>query len=335
MRDPGKAETFSSIVGRKAEVTFLQDAIRENKISHAYIFGGEKGSGKRMLASLFAMTLQCEEHGTEPCQVCSSCKRFLSGNHPDIRYVSHEKPNSIGIDDIRSQLVEDVEIRPYDSRYKIYIVDEAQKMTPQAQNALLKTIEEPPEYAVIILLAENPDALLPTVLSRCVRLDLKPVSEEEIKEFLMKQMHVPDYQAEVEATFAQGNIGTAKKIAESREFIEMADRAVYLLKRSRDMSTAELLDDLHSFSEEKRNIYEYLDIFEMWFRDVLTFKATRDADSLIFQNEVHAIIDRAEVSSYEGLENIIQAIQTARTRLKANVNFDLTLELMMMTMKEN
>lgn len=335
MRDPGKAETFSSIVGRKAEVTFLQDAIRENKISHAYIFGGEKGSGKRMLASLFAMTLQCEEHGTEPCQVCSSCKRFLSGNHPDIRYVSHEKPNSIGIDDIRSQLVEDVEIRPYDSRYKIYIVDEAQKMTPQAQNAFLKTIEEPPEYAVIILLAENPDALLPTVLSRCVRLDLKPVSEEEIKEFLMKQMHVPDYQAEVEATFAQGNIGTAKKIAESREFIEMADRAVYLLKRSRDMSTAELLDDLHSFSEEKRNIYEYLDIFEMWFRDVLTFKATRDADSLIFQNEVHAIIDRAEVSSYEGLENIIQAIQTARTRLKANVNFDLTLELMMMTMKEN
>ncbi|MEE0955640.1 MAG: DNA polymerase III subunit delta' [Eubacterium sp.] len=335
MRDPGKAETFASIVGRKEEVAYLQDAIRENKISHAYIFGGEKGSGKRMLASIFAMTLECEKHETEPCQVCSSCKRFLSGNHPDIRYVTHEKSNSIGIDEIRSQLVDDVEIRPYDCRYKIYIVDEAQKMTVQAQNALLKTIEEPPEYAVIILLAENPDAMLPTVLSRCVRLDLKPVSEGEIKEFLMTQMHVPDYQAEVEATFAQGNIGTAKKIAESRDFIELTDRAIYLLKRSRDMSIADMLEELHSFSEEKRNIYEYLDIFEMWFRDVLTFKATRDADSLIFQNEVHAIIDRAEVSSYEGLEKIIQAIGTARTRLKANVNFDLTLELMMMTMKEN
>lgn len=126
-----------------------------------------------MMASLFAMTLQCEKHGVEPCMECPSCKKAQSQNHPDIIYVKHEKPNTISIDEIREQLINDVMIKPYSSPYKIYIIDEAQKLTLQAQNALLKTIEEPPAYAVVMLLADNPDALLPTISSRCVQLNLK------------------------------------------------------------------------------------------------------------------------------------------------------------------
>ena len=118
-----------------------------------------------MMASLFAMTLQCEKHGVEPCMECPSCKKAQSQNHPDIIYVKHEKPNTISIDEIREQLINDVMIKPYSSPYKIYIIDEAQKLTLQAQNALLKTIEEPPAYAVVMLLADNPDALLPTISS--------------------------------------------------------------------------------------------------------------------------------------------------------------------------
>lgn len=335
MQDPGRAADFSSVIGHKAEVHLLQEAIRMKKVSHAYLFGGEKGAGKRMLASLFAMTLQCEKGGIEPCGTCSSCRKFNSGNHPDVHYVLHEKPDSIGVDDIRTQLTGDVHTRPYGSRYKIYIVDEAHKMTQQAQNAILKTIEEPPEYAIILLLSENPDAMLPTIRSRCVRVDLRPVSPGEIKEFLISQMHIPDYQAEVEAAFAQGNIGTAKKIAESRDFIDMTEKAIRILHKSREMPIRDLIAMLQDFSEEKRQIYEYLNLFELWFRDVLTFKATRDADSLVFRGELPAIRARAQVSSYEGLEKILESLKVARDRLKANVNFDLTIELLLMTMREN
>ncbi|MCI6637288.1 MAG: DNA polymerase III subunit delta' [Lachnospiraceae bacterium] len=334
MREPDEMKGFAGIVGHKDVVSHMQNAIRMGKISHAYIIGGEKGSGKRLIATLFAMTLQCAEHGTEPCGKCASCRKALGGNHPDIIYVTHEKPNSVGIDEIREQLVEDVQIRPYESRYKIYIVEEAGKMTPQAQNALLKTIEEPPEYAVIMLLADNPEILLPTIRSRCVTLNLKPVTEEEMKDYLMQQLHVPDYQADIMASFAQGNIGKAKRIAESSEFMEMVENAVYLLKNSQRMEVGEMIDAVREMAGDKQKIFDYLDIFTIWFHDVLMFKATREVDGLVMKGEINAIRERASTSSYEGLQNILEAIQTAAGRIRANVNLDLTLELLFLTIRE-
>ena len=172
MEEINEMKGFDGVVGHQEIISHLQNAIRLGKVSHAYIFGGEHGAGKKLLASLFAMTLQCQEQGVEPCMKCPSCRKALNKNHPDIIYVVHEKPNSIGIDEIRGQLINDVGIRPYESPYKIYIVNDADKLTLQAQNALLKTIEEPPAYAVILLLADNPDALLPTITSRCVLLKI-------------------------------------------------------------------------------------------------------------------------------------------------------------------
>mgnify|MGYP000034955777 FL=1 len=335
MEEINEMKGFDGVVGHQEIISHLQNAIRLGKVSHAYIFGGEHGAGKKLLASLFAMTLQCQEQGVEPCMKCPSCRKALNKNHPDIIYVVHEKPNSIGIDEIRGQLINDVGIRPYESPYKIYIVNDADKLTLQAQNALLKTIEEPPAYAVILLLADNPDALLPTITSRCVLLSLKPVGDRLVKDYLMERMHIPDYQAEVQAAFAQGNIGKAKKTAESREFAEMTANALQLLKRARSMAVYELVEAVRSMSQEKDNIYEYLDLFLMWFRDVLLFKATKEVDNLVFKEEINAIKERATQSSYEGLEKIIEAIHTADSRLHANVNFDLVMELLFLTIKEN
>ncbi len=326
---------FDGVVGHEEIISHLQNAIRLEKVSHAYIFSGERGTGKKLLASLFAMTLQCEEHGTSPCMKCESCKKALSKNHPDIISITHEKPNSIGIEEIREQLINDVEIRPYSSPFKIYIIDEAQKLTLQAQNALLKTIEEPPAYAVIILLTDNLDILLPTITSRCVNLGLKPVSDNMVKTYLMDQMNIPDYQAEVDASFAQGNIGKAKRAATSAEFSELMQNALKILKNSKEMQLYELIAVLKEMSQEKQNIYDYLDLFAMWFRDVLLFKATREVDNLVFKQEINHIKERAQVSSYEGLEQIIDGIQTAGIRLRANVNFDLTMELLFLTIREN
>lgn len=328
-------QEIEKVLGHEEVIKHLQNAAAMDKVSHSYIFAGEKGSGKKLLAKLFAMTLQCEKHGKEPCLQCSSCKKAMNRNHPDIIYVSHEKPNSIGIEDIREQLIADVDIKPYTGPYKVYIVDEAEKLTVQAQNALLKTIEEPPAYAVIMLLVNNGATLLPTIASRCVTLNFKPVRDEVIKKYLMEELHVPDYQAEVSVAFAQGNVGRAKQIATAEDFAEMMEAAFRILKKGKDMEVYEMVDAIKLLSGQKHTVYEYLDLFLVWFRDVLMFKATNQIDGLVFRQEYNDIKSRADVSSYEGLETIIKAIETAKQRLQANVNFDLTMELLFLTIREN
>ena len=316
--------TFHDIIGQEQIKEHLQNAISAKKISHAYIINGEKSSGKEFIARVFAMTLQCEKGGTEPCQECHSCRQALSDNQPDIIYVSHEKPNTISVDDIRAQINNDIAIKPYSSPYKIYIMNEAEKMTPQAQNAILKTLEEPPEYAVIMLLTSNVNSLLPTILSRCV-----------VRNYLMHQLQVPDYKAEVCVAFARGNIGKAKSLASSEDFDNIKNEALSLLKYIQDMDLSEITAAIKKITEYKLQINDYLDLIAIWYRDVLLFKATSDVNHLVFREEISAIRRVAQRSSYEGIEEVIEALDKAKRRLDANVNFDLTMELLMLEIKEN
>lgn len=325
---------FNNIIGHEEIIRHLKNAMQTGKVSHSYIFTGEPGSGKKLLASTFSMTLQCEAGGTEPCQKCDSCKKAIGKNHPDIIVVNHEKPGSISIDEIREQVIHDVAIKPYCSPHKIYIIADADLMTPQAQNALLKTIEEPPEYAVILLLTSNIDGLLPTIQSRCVRLDLKVVDDSLVKKYLMERLHIPDYQAEVDASFAQGSIGKAKEAATSEEFSNMTRNALKILKYANTMEVYELADEIKNLSTEKQNINDYLDLFQFWFRDVLMFKATREIDNLVFKQEINFIKEQAKERSYENLEKILEALDKTKVRLRANVNFELALELLFLTIRE-
>ncbi len=326
--------SFNNIIGHEDIIRHLKNAMETGKVSHSYIFKGELGSGKKLLATTFAMTLQCEDGGTEPCQKCDSCKKALGKNHPDIIMVTHEKTGTISIDEVREQVIHDVAIKPYCSPHKIYIIPEAELLTIQAQNALLKTIEEPPEYAVIMFLTSNADSLLPTIRSRCVSLDLKVVDDNLVKKYLMEHLQVPDYQAEVDASFAQGSIGKAKEAATSEEFSRMSQNALKLLKYANTMEVYELAQEIKKLSEEKHNINDYLDIFQFWFRDVLMFKATREIDNLVFKQEINYIKEQASQRSYENLEKILEAITKTKVRLRANVNFELALELLFLTIRE-
>lgn len=327
--------SFRDVIGHKDIIDYVQNAVDSKKVSHAYILNGERGSGKKMLANLFARTLLCENSNTEPCNQCTSCRQAENSNHPDIIVVRHEKPNSISIDEIRTQVVNDVMIKPYSSEYKLYIIPEADKMTEQAQNAILKTIEEPPAYAVLILLTENADALLPTIQSRCVMLKLRNIRDALVKSYLMQQMKVPEYQAQICAAFAQGNVGRAIMLATSEHFNEIKDEAVQLLKRINDIDMADLITCVKRISNYKLDVIDYLDVISIWYRDVLIYKATKNRDRVIFREEMDEIEERAMKSSYEGIEIILTAIETAKARLKANVNFDLVMELLLLTIKEN
>lgn len=326
---------FSGIIGHKDVVTHLQNAMKMEKVSHAYILNGEKGSGKKTIAKIFAQALQCEGGDTNPCGTCHSCLQVKSGNHPDIIEVRHDKPNSIGVDDIREQVVEDVSVRPYSSPYKVYIIDEGEKMTAQAQNALLKTIEEPPAYVVVLILTSNASALLPTILSRCVMLNMKPVPDEQVRTYLMEHVQIPDYQADICVAFAQGNIGKAVQLASSDRFSEIKSSAIHLVTHVKEMDMSEITNAVQAVTEFKLDIRDYLDILAVWYRDVLYFKATNDANGIIFRENLRSIQQQTRRSSYEGLEAILEGIRKAKVRLTANVNFELTMELLFLLIKEN
>lgn len=327
---------FKDIVGQEQLREHLENAIRTNKVSHAYIINGERNAGKEFIAKTFAMALQCENRqDVEPCEECHSCRQALSGNHPDIIFITHEKPGTIGVDDIRKQVNGDVAIKPYSGPKKIYVINGGEKMTVQAQNALLKTLEEPPEYVVILILTDNVSTLLPTILSRCVVLNMKPVKDAQIKNYLMENMEIPDYKADICVAFARGNVGKARLLANSEEFDKVKEEAVTLLKYINEMELQEIVTAVKKINEYKLDVNDYMDILSIWYRDVLLFKATHDANHLIFKEEIQYIRRVADKSTYEGIEKIIDALEKSKQRLSANVNFDLTMELLLLTIKEN
>ena len=308
--------SFKDVVGHKDILKYISSAVENNRVSHAYILNGERGSGKKMLANLFATTLLCESGNSEPCGKCHSCRQAESGNHPDIIRVTHEKPNSISVDDIRTQVNNTVDIKPYQGPYKVYIIPQADLMTPQAQNAILKM-------------------LLPTINSRCVMLKLRNIKDTLIRKYLMENLEIPDYKADMCTAFAQGNVGRAIMLANSEHFNEIREEAVQLLKHIHDMELSEIVAAVKNISVYKLEITDYLDIIMIWYRDVLLYKATKEIDKVVFKDQLQSIKEQARKSSYEGIELILESLEKAKARLKANVNFDLVMELLFLTIKEN
>lgn len=325
---------FADIIGHEQMIKYIKSAIAMDKMSHAYIFNGPEKSGKRMLAEAFAMALQCEGQADRPCMKCRSCKQAKNHNQPDIIYLQHEKPNTISVDDVRKQINNDIGIRPFSSRYKVYIVDEAEKMNVQAQNALLKTIEEPPSYGVIMLLTTNADSFLPTIRSRCVTLNLKAVRDDQIRKYLMEQLHVPDYKAEVCTAFAQGNVGRAMLLAGSEDFNELKELVLVHLRKIGKADLYEILPMVKEVSPYKTQMTDFFDLLTIWFRDVLLYKSTGTDQGIIFRDLVHDIRRQADKLAFSDINDILQNIHNSRSRLDANVNFELTLEMLYLNMHE-
>ena len=342
--------SFSEIIGQEDAKSLLKNAVKTGNHSHAYIFSGEKGSGKMMLAEAFATMLQCENPGEDACLECHSCKQAISHNNPDIIYVRREEGKAnISVDTVREQIVNDVDIKPYSNKYKIYIVEEAERMNPQAQNAILKTIEEPPEYAIIILLTANHNAFLQTILSRCVLIQMKSVDTESIKRVLQSKYEIVDYQSQMVATFAQGNLGKAIALATDSSFNEVKDKVISLCKRASRMEENQIADEVKSIKEANDSdkkageddkkfqgfVEQMLDLITLWYRDVLLYKATLNDNLLLYSENSYDIQEQAQRCSYHGLNNIVDAITETRDRLNANVNFELTITLLIESIKEN
>lgn len=323
--------TFEEIRGNTPLVEQLRRSAASGRSSHAYLFLGGAGAGKRLIANTFAKALQCEGE-KRPCDSCKSCHAFNHGNHPDVIYFQPLKNGkTYTIEDVREQLLETVDLKPFQYEKKIYIIEKADTLNIQSQNALLKTLEEPPAHAVFLLLAERAEAFLPTILSRVVVMKIRPLSAETIADYLMQAGHLAE-ESHILSAYAQGRIGQALELVEDEGFREMRQDILGKLEVLPSMSEGDaylLAKDLEGYKNDLR----FLDIMELWYRDLLTAKSLREEGYLIQRDKKDAIF-RAAKEPAALLAKKAAAVRTARMRLAQNANFRLTVEVMLMDLKE-
>lgn len=323
--------TFEEIRGNTPLVEQLRRSAASGRSSHAYLFLGGAGAGKRLIANTFAKALQCEGE-KRPCDSCKSCHAFNHGNHPDVIYFQPLKNGkTYTIEDVREQLLETVDLKPFQYEKKIYIIEKADTLNIQSQNALLKTLEEPPAHAVFLLLAERAEAFLPTILSRVVVMKIRPLSAETIADYLMQAGHLAE-ESHILSAYAQGRIGQALELVEGEGFREMRQDILGKLEVLPSMSEGDaylLAKDLEGYKNDLR----FLDIMELWYRDLLTAKSLREEGYLIQRDKKDAIF-RAAKEPAALLAKKAAAVRTARMRLAQNANFRLTMEVMLMDLKE-
>ncbi len=326
--------SFKDILGQEQIVSHMKNAIGSGNVSHAYIISGEKGSGKKMIAKTFAAAILCESGQDEPCMQCRSCRQILGDNNPDLKYITHEKPGLISVNEIREQLNNDISVKPYSRPKKIYIIDEAEKMNEQAQNALLKTIEEPPEYAVIMLLTVNEKMFLQTILSRCIRLQMKPVAKKDIIKLLVDK-HGASYElAETAASFADGVCGKAIDYIENEKFTDMKREIIKLVTRIGRMDAGQIHTQVKAWKEAKDELLDRISLLEIWYRDVLVAKTAGAEDMLFFKDEATDVFGAATDLSVRGITKKTEAIKLFKNRMNANVNMEAALFLMFLSLKD-
>ena len=323
--------TFEEIRGNTPLVEQLRRSAASGRSSHAYLFLGGAGAGKRLIANTFAKALQCEGE-KRPCDSCKSCHAFNHGNHPDVIYFQPLKNGkTYTIEDVREQLLETVDLKPFQYEKKIYIIEKADTLNIQSQNALLKTLEEPPAHVVFLLLAERAETFLPPILSRVVVMKIRPLSAETIADYLMQAGHLAE-ESHILSAYAQGRIGQALELVEDEGFREMRQDILGKLEALPSMSEGDaylLAKDLEGYKNDLR----FLDIMELWYRDLLTAKSLREEGYLIQRDKKDAIF-RAAKEPAALLAKKAAAVRTARMRLAQNANFRLTMEVMLMDLKE-
>jgi len=287
---------WDNISGQDSLISYFKSAAAGKKISHAYILEGETGAPAREMASGFSRMLMCETR--DGCGTCSSCRAFDSGNHPDVIWVKHEKPDTIRIDEIREQLIDDIGIRPYRSEYKAYLVDEAEKMNAAAQNALLKTLEEPPSYGIIILITSNAETLLPTILSRCTRLTVNNTDRG------IRSLREEDREAVISVLRSVGNNTVSANASAAASWKE------------REIPTAVIFHLIRS-----------------WFRDILICKSIENNPPLILQKESEYIRRAAGRYSFRQCNDILMLTDRTEKRIASNVDFELAVGLLLSGMR--
>ncbi|MBQ7064654.1 MAG: DNA polymerase III subunit [Firmicutes bacterium] len=319
------------LTGHEACVRHLRAQVLSGKVSHAYLVEGAEGAGKKTLCRQFARALVCQApRNGEACGRCDSCRVFLSENHPDVHYIRPDEKGNLPVQMIREELVHDIDILPYYEGRKVYVIEQAQNLSVQAQNVILKTIEEPPAYAVILLLAESVQSFLPTVRSRCVMVRLLPLPEDKVAGILQKQYGVDRTLAEKSAAFCGGSVGQALKAAGSQEYKELRARWMERLGSLAGGDPYRILGWDTALEEDKAHIQEILRMCMVWFRDLILVRETGSTSACICRDRQEALRQAADAYDIPELYRKVRVLEEARRKLEHNVNYALWSDWLLM-----
>jgi len=319
--------SFKDILGQAKPIGILQKALTTGKLAHAYLFYGSSGAGKVFTAVNFAKALNCLNNASNPtncCDECASCKKIDAGNHIDVRWISLLKGKSeISIEQIR-QLQAQVNLRPYEARYKVFSIQDAEHMNEEAQSALLKTLEEPPVKSIIILTTSNPEALLGTIMSRCQSIKFFPLGITGTGDVLIKRFNIDKDTAYFLAHVAQSGLVDPAKFTEAdilkdkNEIID--DFTEYLKNPGKELSF---------LKESNENILWILSILLWWYRDMLIFKETNNTPMLANKDRIKDLSEQAVKYNSLKLGEVINTIlKTAQLLSDTNVSAKLALTVM-------
>ena len=324
--------SYDSIINNEILIKSLKTAVKHDRVSHAYIFDGERGMGKKSIAYAFAKTLNCERGGETACGECLACRSFDDGNFPDVFYVGPEN-GIIKVDEIKENINTQVLTSPYSGKYKIFIIDDAEKMNAAAQNAFLKTLEEPPEYVIFLLLTQNFNGLLPTILSRCVMFKMQPVPQADIKRYLIKNGS-GEGEADMLSHYACGAVGRALELRGSDKFAEITAFAFDISLGIKDWDVVELYRRTAVLKEKKEEAPAILRVLSYIFRDALIYKMTGAEKYLIHSHRIADMKDICKKFSTRQLMRACDAIEHASVRMAAKMDMQFTAEQLYYSIKE-
>ncbi len=284
---------FNNIIGNINNKMILENAIKNDKITHSYIFSGPEGIGKLLFAKEFAKAILCDSKENKPCNNCKSCVEFENSNHPDF-FIIDEQDETIKTE-MMKKLTKDILEKPLENKKKIYIINNSENMTREAQNTLLKTLEEPPEYIIIILITTNTNLMLNTIKSRCINIIFNKLSDDELKNYFKE-----DITKEI-LKFSEGSISKAIKIKEKEEMYQQINTEIKKIEQLNELEILKLKSIIFNKKEDIEEILEYLNLV---FYDI------------IINNPNNAI----------KYNNCIKIIENTKRRLKRNGNYDMTID---------
>lgn len=306
---------FEKIIGQSFAKKYIANSINKNKINHAYLFEGIGGVGKNTFAKEFAKYLLKIDHVE---------------NSPD--YISIEpQGSSIKIAQIRN-LQSDVIVKPHGD-YKIYVINNAEKMTVESQNALLKTLEEPPGYVIIILITNNKNSLLDTIKSRCDIVKFLPIPSVELKRYL-EDRGIDDKKSSILSTFSRGSISKALELSESSDFMIMREDIQNNIQIMLEKNIVEILELPNKYDKYKNNIVEVLDITINYFRDIMMMKENVNKDMIINIDKITFLQNMSKKINYSQVSKIIDIIEETKKKLRSNCNFNLSVQVMALNIYE-
>ncbi len=311
---------YDVIVGHSLIQKKLRQAVEADRAVSAYLFCGNAGIGKKTVARAFVAALLCQSPVQGgPCHQCVSCRLLASGNHPDYLVLTiPEDKKTIGVELVREQIIKEAYVRPFHAGRKVFVIENSEALTVEAQNALLKILEEPPAYAVFLLLSPTPDQLLQTVLSRCLKLQFLPLNDSLCRDYFNRQ-EAEESRKELAASFSQGNIGRGLTILYDEEYYQLYQATLTQLASFPENRTA-LVDMQQFLVQNRERIDDVIDFMLIFLRDCTRYKLSQNP-RLICADHKSAIERFTRTYSPGGLIRITDAVISFRKRLLRNASF--------------